>query len=134
METPIQIRFTDIDIFGHVNNAVYAQWFDTARYAFIKEVLPELDPKGKGMVMVHLETDFRGQIVMDDSVYIETYVRKVGNRSVGIAQQVINRRDGFVHANSYGILSTYDARCKQSFDMPSAWREKLLSELKPAEE
>lgn len=122
---PLQIRFTDIDIFGHVNNAIYAEWFDTARFTFVKTVLPELDPKGKCMVMVHLETNFRKQILFEDKVQIETRIEKIGNRSVGISQQIVNLETGDIHADSYGIVSTYDAAVQASIPMPDSWRAKL---------
>lgn len=122
---PLQIRFTDIDIFGHVNNAIYAEWFDTARFTFVKTVLPELDPKGKCMVMVHLETNFRKQILFGDKVEIETRIAKIGNRSVGISQQIVNLETGDIHADSYGIVSTYDAAVQASIPMPDSWRAKL---------
>lgn len=122
---PIQIRFTDIDVFGHVNNAIYAELFDTARYTFIKDVLPDLDPKGKSIVLVHLETDFRKQILFTDRICVETWINKVGDRSVGMRQRIVNEDNGSVHAESYGVLSTYDAALLQSFPMPEKWRKTL---------
>ena len=43
MNMPIQVRFTDVDIYGHVNNAIYAELFDTARYTYMKQLLPDAD-------------------------------------------------------------------------------------------
>ncbi len=125
MKMPLQIRFTDIDIFGHVNNAIYAEWFDTARFTFIKSLIPGLDPQGKCMVMVHLETNFRKQILFDDRIRIETRVEKVGSRSAGITQRIVNEKTGHVHADSYGILSTYDASKQESFPLPAEWKTLL---------
>lgn len=129
---PIQIRFTDIDVFGHVNNARYPELFDTARYLFVKEMLPGFDPDGKSMVLVHIETDFRKQIVLSDKVYVETSVKKMGDRSLGMTQRIVNERDGSVHADSYSVLSTYDAVTRQSFPMPARWRERLSEALEEA--
>lgn len=123
--TSIQIRFTDIDVFGHVNNAIYAELFDTARYTFIKDLLPDLDPKGRSIVLVHLDTDFRKQILFTDRIYVETWINKVGERSVGMGQRIVNEEDGSVHAESSSVLSTYDAALQQSFPMPEKWRKAL---------
>lgn len=119
---PIQIRFTDIDIFGHINNARYPELFDTSRYLYLTELIPDFDPNGKSMVLVHLETNFRKQIVFEDKVFVETRLEKVGERSIGMRQLIVNEKDGAVHADSYGVLSTYDAVLQQSFPMPEAWR------------
>lgn len=123
--TSIQIRFTDIDVFGHVNNAIYAELFDTARYTFIKDLLPDLDPKGRSIVLVHLDTDFRKQILFTDRICVETWINKVGERSVGMGQRIVNEEDGSVHAESSSVLSTYDAALQQSFPMPEKWRKAL---------
>lgn len=122
---PIQIRFTDIDIFGHINNARYPELFDTSRYLYLTELISDFDPNGKSMVLVHLETNFRRQIVFEDKVFVETCVEKVGDRSIGMRQRIINEKDGTVHADSYGVLSTYDAVLQQSFPMPDAWRRRF---------
>lgn len=122
---PVQIRFTDIDIFGHVNNARYPELFDTARYLFVKEMLPGFDPNGRSVVLVHLETNFKKQLVLSDEVYVETAVVKVGERSLGMSQRIINEKDASIHADSYSVLSTYDAALQQSFPMPKEWRNRL---------
>ncbi|MCH5243695.1 MAG: acyl-CoA thioesterase [Lentimicrobiaceae bacterium] len=122
---PIQIRFTDIDIFGHINNARYPELFDTSRYLYLNDLISDFDPQGKSMVLVHLETNFRKQIVFEDRVFVETRVEKVGERSIGMRQYIINEKDGAIHADSYGILSTYDAVLQQSFPMPEAWRRRF---------
>ena len=33
-ETPLQIRFNDVDVMGHVNNSVYQNYFDVARLRY----------------------------------------------------------------------------------------------------
>ena len=35
---PLQIRFNDVDKFGHVNNTVYFQFYDTAKTDYIASV------------------------------------------------------------------------------------------------
>lgn len=122
---PIQIRFTDIDIFGHVNNARYPELFDTSRYLYLTGMIPDFDPHGKSMVLVHLETNFRKQIVLEDEVAVETRIQKVGERSIGMSQLIVNLKDGTVHADSYSVLSTYDAGLQQSIPMPSEWRRRF---------
>jgi len=38
-KTLIPIRFSDIDSFGHVNNAVYLTYFEIARIGYWKEII-----------------------------------------------------------------------------------------------
>ena len=39
---PVQIRFSDVDQFGHVNNSVYFSLYDLAKTTYIKDVLLSL--------------------------------------------------------------------------------------------
>jgi acyl-CoA thioester hydrolase len=41
---PVLTRWADNDMFGHLNNAVYYQLFDTAINGWINTNLPDLDP------------------------------------------------------------------------------------------
>ncbi|MBC7745311.1 MAG: thioesterase family protein, partial [Flavobacterium sp.] len=36
---PLHVRFADIDLFGHVNNAVYLTYFEIARSSYWSEVI-----------------------------------------------------------------------------------------------
>lgn len=40
---PIQIRFNDVDKFGHVNNTVYFQFYDTAKTEYFATVCEDVD-------------------------------------------------------------------------------------------
>ena len=40
---PLQIRFNDVDKFGHVNNTVYFQFYDTAKTDYIATVCKGVD-------------------------------------------------------------------------------------------
>ena len=39
--SPVHIRFNDIDILGHVNNAVQQYYFDIARLDYFRDVFKE---------------------------------------------------------------------------------------------
>ena len=36
---PVQIRFSDVDQFGHVNNSVYFSLYDLAKTDYLKKVI-----------------------------------------------------------------------------------------------
>ena len=51
---PIQIRFNDVDKFGHVNNTVYFQFYDTAKTDYFATVCKVIKVGNKSF---HLEQD-----------------------------------------------------------------------------
>ena len=54
----IPVRFSDIDAMGHVNNAIYLNYFEQARMSFFQESIgKEWDWKKDGIVLGRNEID-----------------------------------------------------------------------------
>ncbi len=52
---PVQMRFTDIDMLGHLNNNVYLTFMDLAKVEYFAAVLPEgMDWRSINAVVVHI--------------------------------------------------------------------------------
>ena len=60
INVPIQIRFADVDMAGHVHNAVHLHWFETARMALQERFIPaEHDWREQGLILARNEVDYR---------------------------------------------------------------------------
>lgn len=59
---PIQLRFNDVDKFGHVNNTVYFSFYDLGKTEYFASVCPGVDWEKIGIVVVHIEANFVKQI------------------------------------------------------------------------
>ena len=60
---PVQIRFNDIDLMGHVYNAKYQEFFDLARLNYFKTVLGELISwTHKGLIIASVKVDTCNQL------------------------------------------------------------------------
>jgi acyl-CoA thioester hydrolase len=75
------IRYADTDRQGHVNNAVYATFCETARVAFLYDATLDLHGASASFAIVRLELDFRAELFYPGSVDIGTRVLAVGQRS-----------------------------------------------------
>ena len=103
---PLQLRFNDVDLMGHVNNAVILEYFDLGKSEYLTALglPPEL---GDFTVMVvHLEVDFTNQIRFRDSISVQTAVKRIGNKSLEVFQQVL-KDDGTVCATCKTIMAGY---------------------------
>lgn len=124
MRKELQIRFGDIDRLGHVNNAVYAQFFDIGRVEFLKRHMPGLRFDGRTLVLVHLETDFIRPVFEHDRIAVETYMERIGGKSITMMQEIRDEA-GVLRARCRSVLSTLDMADGGSFPMPADWRAVL---------
>lgn len=81
-----QLRFSDTDAVGHVNNAVFATLFEAGRV----EVLfgpehPKLS-KNTQFVIAKLSIDFLGELNWPGNVMVGSNVSRVGNSSFDLFQ------------------------------------------------
>ena len=74
---PIQLRFNDVDKFGHVNNTVYFSFYDLGKTEYFASVCPGVDWEKMGIVVVHIENG----IFVECSTKKTTVYRTVGYES-----------------------------------------------------
>lgn len=123
---PVQIRFNDIDIAGHVYNGVYQEYFDFARLDYFKKVLGEaLNWQKTGLVIVSIQADFSGPLYLEDQAEIQSRVCILGEKSLQMQQQVIKNGNNEPIATGKTVLVCFDMKNKKSVPVPSAWRSKL---------
>ena len=126
--TPVQIRFNDIDIAGHVNNAVYFEYYDVARVAYFNTVLANLVQwKKEGFVLAHMEMDYMTPAFLDDMLTIYTKITKVGEKSITMFQEIrkTNNENELV-SSCQSVLVSFDYQNHLSILLPSTWRQAIV--------
>jgi acyl-CoA thioester hydrolase len=88
ISTPIQIRFSDCDMLQHVNNAIYLQYFETARINFFNTELPNWDWKGQGIILLKNTVEYKIPLFLTDTCNIEVQCTHIGNKSFTLSYQV----------------------------------------------
>ena len=84
------IRYADLDPQGHVNNAVFATYFETGRVAMFRN--PDLGigvPEGT-FVLVRAEINFMRELRWPGSVEIGTALAEFGRTSFKVVQVIFN--------------------------------------------
>ena len=124
--TPIQIRFSDIDGMGHVNNAVYLTYFDLGRVDYLQRALGnDFEARDETVVLVHVEADYKAQTKLQDAIAVQTRVVGIGERSIKMRQEVIDARTGEVRVSSYSVLSGFSKRTQRSAPIKPEWRAQM---------
>jgi acyl-CoA thioester hydrolase len=84
------IRFGDLDRQGHVNNAVFATYFESGRVGLIYDTENGLQVPGSTSVVVRLEIDFLRELRWPGTVEIGTAVADIGRSSYSFAHAIFN--------------------------------------------
>ena len=98
------VRFADLDPNQHVNNAVYASYFETGRVTLMKDRGYGLMPPGLGWIMVRLDIHFRAELRWPGSIEMGLGVAKFGRTSVTFDQVVFSEGKCVASAQSVSVL------------------------------
>ncbi len=117
---PITVRFSDMDTFGHVNNAVYLTYAESARIAYFHR-LEETDAATQlGMILGRSEVDYRLPIVFGDHLEVQVRAVAIGNKSFVLAYRMNVQRDGQTQlaCEARTVLVCYDYAGVRSVAVP----------------
>src|SRR3978361_1144714 len=98
------VRFGDLDPNQHVNNAVYATYFETGRVTLMKDDSFGLIPPGLAWIMVRLDMHFRAELKWPGTIETGLGVSKFGRTSVTFEQVVFSEDRCVASAQSVAVL------------------------------
>jgi acyl-CoA thioester hydrolase len=98
------VRFADLDPNQHVNNAVYATYFETGRVTLMKDRSYGLMPEGLGWIMVRIDIHFRAELHWPGQIEMGLGVAKFGRTSVSFDQVVFSEGKCVASARAITVL------------------------------
>ena len=119
------VRFGDLDPNQHVNNAVYATYFETGRVTLMKDPQYGLTPPGLAWIMVRLDIHFRAELRWPGKIELGLGVSKFGRTSVTFDQVVFSEGKCVASAVSVGVLIDDATR------RPTPLTAEVVEKLKP---
>lgn len=127
-KTDIQIRFNDVDCFGHVNNNAYFAYYDLGKEEYLTEVLSE-DFRTSSVVPVvaNINADFFHPILFGDKIQVQTAVVRLGNKSFTLLQQAVNKATNLVVCQCTSVMVCFDPKTGQPQELPDAYRKAITS-------
>jgi acyl-CoA thioester hydrolase len=127
-EIRIQIRWRDMDAYGHVNNAVYLNYLEECRDAWAQSVLGGVADVWD-FVLAHVGIDYRSQLTQDDrEVIVRCRLDSFGTSSVRTREEVV-KLDGTVSAEAASVIVPRIPDEARSRPLTSEERERLQQEL-----
>ena len=122
---PAQIRFSDVDQFGHVNNSVYFQLYDLAKTTYFKDVLGMSEWGDVVVVVANINANFLMPVFFSDGIEIETATVQLGNKSFTLLQRAVVKGTGEVKCECHTIMVCCDRQQGSAMLMPDDVRQKI---------
>ena len=120
---PVHVRFSDVDVYGHVNNVKYFEYFQEARIPLLGELGRHLPVAGavEQVVVARTDVGYRRPILFRAEPYdCWSGVRRVGTSSLTLAQEIA---DGpTVLSQAEVTLVWYDAQSGRAVPLPEEMR------------
>lgn len=125
---PVDIRWSDMDELGHVNNAVYLTYFEQARVYYFQESC-EWNWKETGVILANAHIDFLRPVIFPNPTYIHLRTSKIGNKSFELQYLITSEIKGRekLATTGYTTLVIYDYQKQASAPMPDFLREKIMN-------
>ncbi len=134
-ELRIEVRSTELDTLGHVNNAKYQEYLEWGRFEWVKRSGLPVDALGRegfATVIVNVNINYRREARLGEKLTIRTWLSGLGNSSLRIGQEVRNER-GDVVCDAAVTSATFDTATRRSVPIPEEIRAMLEERVVAAE-
>jgi acyl-CoA thioester hydrolase len=125
---PVHVRFSDVDLYGHVNNVKYFEYIMEGRILLLArlwEGLPDGDPEPV-TVVAQTDVDYRLPILLRDAPYDAwSWISHVGTTSVTIESEIC---DGDAVLSQARVVVVFvDPETGRPTSLPDTHRERLAA-------
>lgn len=124
----IPVAWGDMDAMGHVNNAVYFRYFETARIECFGELgLTSIEPSdGVGPILHSTSCRYRIPLTHPDTVTVGARVAEVGEDRFRMLFRAVSHRHGAVAADGECLVVTFDYASGTKAEVSEELRKQLL--------
>jgi acyl-CoA thioester hydrolase len=120
-----RVRFRDLDAKGHVNNAVFLTYIESARVAFLQHLGAATTLEDMSFIVARIEIDFRAPVGFGEEVDVAVRASRFGEKSFDLDYEL--RVGGTVVAEAKSVLVGYDYGKGEAVEIPHEWKEKLAA-------
>ena len=123
-----RVRFSDVDIYRHVNNVKYFEYYQEARLAFLASLGREQVGGDFSLVVARVDVDYRRPILFRSEPYtVESWISRVGNSSFVVNAEI---RDGdTLLSKAEAVMVAFDLRTQAARALTEPERARLAEAL-----
>lgn len=126
LEIPIELRWSDQDLLGHVNNANLMTLAEEARIRSLERLRRQLRLEGPlDMVLRTTQTDFLRPVMYEDAIKVLVWISRIGNTSYVMQHELI--QNGEVCVSVEAVVVMFDSQQQAPMPLPDEVRAALES-------
>lgn len=123
---PLQLRFNDVDLLGHVNNSIYFSFYDLGKARYFEAVKTQnIDWKKADVVVANVNADFVSPIYPSETIAVQTCTTEIGNRSFKLLQQIVNTQTGQIKGICRTVMVGFDIGTGSAAPISDEWKEAI---------
>jgi acyl-CoA thioester hydrolase len=126
----VQLRWSDLDAFNHVNNARYLTFIEQARIEWLESIGAPWVTDEFGPVLAQTLLNYTRPIEYPASIFVELATSKLGNSSITLGHRIV-AADGTVHCDGHAVTVWIDRRTGKSRPLPEGVRRAAELLLQP---
>lgn len=123
----MQVEWRDLDAAGHVNNAVYLTYFESARTRAYLALQGARDPQALDIILARTSVDFRSAASLGETLVVEVSPGRIGASSFALTYTIRERTSGRLVAEGESVQVAYDYATQQKKPLPERVRAALQS-------
>ena len=123
-EYEVVIRENHLDSFGHVNNAVYVQLYEEARWDFITKNgfgLEVIQRDQVGPVLLDMQVRFKREIKNREKIKILSQTKEIISSKIMILEQKMLKADGKIASEAVFTVGFFDMKARKLIDASPEW-------------
>lgn len=120
----IEVLFRDLDAMGHVNNAVYLSYLETARIKFLVDLLGLRDLSELPVILAEATISYRSPALFGERLTVGCGISRFGGKSFDMIHR-IDTRDGRLVALSRTVLVMYDYATAATIAVPEDLKQRV---------
>jgi acyl-CoA thioester hydrolase len=130
----IKVPFGDVDMMGHVNNAKYLTYFETARTEYLSSQFgPILQNPKESVIIARAEVNYRSPAKWNDELIVKVRPSSVGNSSWVYDYEIVraarDEEEGIIVADGKTVQVSYDYTRRTKIPIPEELRRSLLKDI-----
>jgi acyl-CoA thioester hydrolase len=115
----VDVRFADVDMFDHVNNAKYLTYVESARVAYYTEVTGLTDPRTFNMTVARAEIDFLAPAFYGQRLHVLSRASRIGTKSWTLEHEIRDAKSGETLARASTVNVYFHHETGKSHPLPS---------------